>query len=60
MTVVPRHRGRGPATPLRPVTDLATIVDRVVADGWTPVHRQNSTRRELVDHEWACWGALAS
>ncbi|MFF4836007.1 SAM-dependent methyltransferase [Streptomyces sp. NPDC001315] len=41
-------------------TDLATTVDRVVADGWTPVHGHVSTRRELDDYEWACWGALAS
>ncbi|MFD4859899.1 SAM-dependent methyltransferase [Streptomyces atratus] len=42
------------------LTDLATTVDRVVADGWTPVHGHISTRRELDDYEWACWGALAS
>ncbi|WP_405723717.1 class I SAM-dependent methyltransferase [Streptomyces sp. NBC_01537] len=41
-------------------TDLATTVDRVVADGWTPVHGHVSTRRELDDYEWACWGSLAS
>ncbi|MFI5750633.1 SAM-dependent methyltransferase [Streptomyces sp. NPDC051644] len=41
-------------------TDLATTLDRVVADGWTPVHGHISTRRELDDYEWACWGALAS
>ncbi|CAG6393738.1 class I SAM-dependent methyltransferase [Streptomyces cocklensis] len=39
--------------------DLATTVDRVVADGWTPVHGHVSTRRELDDYEWACWGGLA-
>jgi hypothetical protein len=37
-------------------TDLATTVDRVVADGWTPVDGHISTRRELDDYEWACWG----
>ncbi|MFF8911731.1 SAM-dependent methyltransferase, partial [Streptomyces olivaceoviridis] len=41
-------------------TDLATTVDRVVADGWTPVHGHVSTRSELDDYEWACWGSLAS
>jgi SAM-dependent methyltransferase len=41
-------------------TDLATTVDRVVADGWTPVHGHVSTRGELDDYEWACWGSLAS
>lgn len=40
--------------------DLATTVDRVVADGWTPVDGHVSTRRELDDYEWSCWGALAS
>ncbi|MEU7434350.1 class I SAM-dependent methyltransferase [Streptomyces sioyaensis] len=41
-------------------TDLAATVDRVVSDGWTPVHGHVSTRRELDDYEWACWGSLAS
>ncbi|WP_225840354.1 cyclopropane-fatty-acyl-phospholipid synthase family protein [Streptomyces sp. NK08204] len=41
-------------------TDLATTVERVVADGWTPVHGHISTRRELDDYEWACWGSLAA
>ena len=41
-------------------TDLATTLDRVVADGWTPVDGHVSTRRELDDYEWACWGSLAS
>ncbi|MGW7097899.1 SAM-dependent methyltransferase [Streptomyces sp. NPDC054838] len=41
-------------------TDLATTVDRVVAAGWTPVDGHVSTRRELDDYEWACWGSLAS
>ncbi|WP_433857958.1 SAM-dependent methyltransferase [Streptomyces kronopolitis] len=40
--------------------DLATTMDRVAADGWTPVHGHVSTRRELDDYEWACWGSLAS
>ncbi|MFF8841156.1 SAM-dependent methyltransferase [Streptomyces sp. NPDC015127] len=42
------------------LTDLATTVDRVTANGWTPVHGHVSTRRELDDYEWACWGSLAS
>ncbi|KIZ15858.1 SAM-dependent methyltransferase [Streptomyces natalensis] len=41
-------------------TDLATTVDRVVADGWTPVGGHVSTRQELDDYEWACWGSLAA
>ncbi|MEU5474831.1 SAM-dependent methyltransferase [Streptomyces lydicus] len=40
--------------------DLATTVDRVVADGWTPVHGHVSTRQELDAYEWACWGTLAA
>ncbi|MFD9165264.1 SAM-dependent methyltransferase, partial [Streptomyces sp. NPDC059558] len=43
-----------------PPHDLATTVDRVVADGWTPVHGHVSSRRELDDYEWSCWGSLAS
>ncbi|QLE73679.1 class I SAM-dependent methyltransferase [Streptomyces rectiverticillatus] len=39
---------------------LADTVDRVVADGWTPVHGHVSTRRELDDYEWAWTGSLAS
>ncbi|MBO4252709.1 SAM-dependent methyltransferase [Streptomyces griseorubiginosus] len=39
--------------------DLATTVDRVVADGWTPVDGHISTRAELDAYEWACWGSLA-
>ncbi|MEV6394453.1 class I SAM-dependent methyltransferase [Streptomyces sp. NPDC051907] len=42
------------------LADLATTVDRVVADGWTPVHGHVSTRSELDAYEWACWGSLAS
>ncbi|MFJ3963315.1 SAM-dependent methyltransferase [Streptomyces sp. NPDC090036] len=40
--------------------DLATAVDRIVADGWAPVHAHVSTRRELDDYEWTLWGSLAS
>ncbi|MFE1808694.1 SAM-dependent methyltransferase [Streptomyces sp. NPDC059533] len=42
------------------LADLATTVDAVVADGWTPVHGHVSTRAELDAYEWACWGSLAS
>ncbi|WP_410577754.1 SAM-dependent methyltransferase [Amycolatopsis sp. lyj-108] len=41
-------------------TDLATTVDRVVADGWTPIHGHVSARHELDAYEWACWGSLAA
>ncbi|WP_433235980.1 SAM-dependent methyltransferase [Streptosporangium sp. CA-135522] len=40
--------------------DLATTVDRVVADGWTPVYGHVSTRQELDGYEWAWTGSLAS
>lgn len=40
--------------------DLATTVDQVVADGWTPVHGHVSSRQELDGYEWSCWGSLAS
>lgn len=40
--------------------DLATTVDRVVADGWTPVHGHVSTRGELDAYEWAWTGSLAA
>ncbi|WP_329108228.1 SAM-dependent methyltransferase [Streptomyces sp. NBC_01439] len=42
------------------LADLATTVDLVVADGWTPVHGHVSTRSELDAYEWACWGSLAA
>ncbi|MDT0609252.1 SAM-dependent methyltransferase [Streptomyces lancefieldiae] len=40
--------------------DLPTTLDRVVADGWTPVGGHVSSRRELDDYEWAWTGSLAS
>ncbi|MEE4495691.1 SAM-dependent methyltransferase [Streptomyces sp. BE230] len=40
--------------------DLATTLDRVTADGWTPVHGHVSSRGELDAYEWSCWGSLAS
>jgi cyclopropane fatty-acyl-phospholipid synthase-like methyltransferase len=40
--------------------DLATTMDRVVADGWTPVHGHISTREELDDYEWSWTGSLTS
>ncbi|POX60391.1 SAM-dependent methyltransferase [Streptomyces sp. Ru62] len=42
------------------LADLPTTVDRVIADGWTPVYGHISTRDELDDYEWAWTGALAS
>lgn len=41
-------------------TDLATTLDRVVADGWTPVHGHVSTRQELDAYEWSWTGSLAT
>ncbi|MEU3708595.1 SAM-dependent methyltransferase [Streptomyces catenulae] len=40
--------------------DLATTLDRVAADGWTPVDGHVSTREERDAYEWACWGTLAA
>ncbi|MEV4396925.1 class I SAM-dependent methyltransferase [Nonomuraea sp. NPDC049607] len=42
------------------LTDLPTLMDRVTADGWMPVHGHISTRQELDDYEWAWTGSLAS
>ncbi|MFD3698343.1 SAM-dependent methyltransferase [Streptomyces sp. NPDC058646] len=39
--------------------DLATTVDRVTADGWTPVHGHVSTLREWDDYEWSWTGSLS-
>jgi hypothetical protein len=39
--------------------DLATTVDRVVADGWTPVYGHTSTLQEWDDYEWSWTGSLA-
>lgn len=36
-------------------TDLATTMERVVADGWTPVHGHVSTRQELSGLGRALW-----
>ena len=41
-------------------TDLATIVDRVVADGWTPVDGHVSTRQELDDTNGPAGGSPAA
>ncbi|NSC21637.1 class I SAM-dependent methyltransferase, partial [Streptomyces albus subsp. chlorinus] len=38
---------------------LAGTVDRVTADGWTPVYAHQSTRHELDDYEWSWTGSLA-
>jgi SAM-dependent methyltransferase len=42
------------------LSDLPTTMDRVIAEGWTPVYGHISTRRELDDYEWAWTGSLAS
>lgn len=39
--------------------DLATIVDRVVADGWTPVYGHVSSLQEWDDYEWSWTGTLS-
>ncbi|MET8013908.1 class I SAM-dependent methyltransferase [Streptomyces sp. NPDC005271] len=39
--------------------DLATTVDRVVADGWTPVYGHVSTVEEWDDYEWSWTGSLS-
>jgi cyclopropane fatty-acyl-phospholipid synthase-like methyltransferase len=39
--------------------DLATLMDMVEADGWTPLTGHVSTRSELDDYEWAWTGSLA-
>ncbi|MFD7957085.1 SAM-dependent methyltransferase [Streptomyces ardesiacus] len=41
------------------LADLPTTLDRVAAEGWTPVGGHISTRRELDDYEWAWTGTLA-
>lgn len=39
--------------------DLATTVDRITADGWTPIYGHVSTLQEWDDYEW-CWtGSLS-
>ncbi|MFF2852162.1 SAM-dependent methyltransferase [Streptomyces sp. NPDC058001] len=40
--------------------DLASTMERVVADGWTPVHGHVSSRRELDAYEWAWTGSLSA
>ncbi|HJP77483.1 MAG TPA: class I SAM-dependent methyltransferase [Pseudonocardiaceae bacterium] len=42
------------------LADLPTTVDRVTADGWTPVYGHVSTRAELDDYEWSWTGSLAA
>ncbi|MGW6710278.1 SAM-dependent methyltransferase [Streptomyces sp. NPDC054956] len=42
------------------LADLASTLDLVTADGWATVHGHVSTRRELDDYEWACWGSMAA
>ncbi|QKW65094.1 methyltransferase domain-containing protein [Streptomyces sp. NA03103] len=42
------------------LSDLPTTLDRVAADGWTPVGGHISTRRELDAYEWSWTGTLAA
>jgi SAM-dependent methyltransferase len=39
--------------------DLATTVDGIIADGWTPVYGHTSTIQEWDDYEWSWTGSLA-
>ncbi|WP_406270627.1 class I SAM-dependent methyltransferase [Actinacidiphila glaucinigra] len=39
--------------------DLASTVDRIVADGWTPVLAHVSSVREWDDYEWSWTGSLS-
>jgi len=39
--------------------DLSTTVDRVTADGWTPVYGHVSTIEEWDDYEWSWTGSLS-
>jgi SAM-dependent methyltransferase len=38
---------------------LATTVDRITADGWTPVYGHVSTPQEWDDYEWSWTGSLS-
>ncbi|MGW3244681.1 SAM-dependent methyltransferase [Streptomyces sp. NPDC001070] len=40
--------------------DLPSTVDRIVADGWTPVFGHVSTACEWDDYEWSWTGSLAA
>lgn len=42
------------------LSDLPTTLERVVADGWTPVGGHISTRGELDAYEWSWTGSLAT
>ncbi|MGW8333541.1 SAM-dependent methyltransferase [Streptomyces sp. NPDC055897] len=39
---------------------LPTVLDQVVAGGWTPVHGHLSSRAELDAYEWSWTGALSA
>jgi SAM-dependent methyltransferase len=39
--------------------DLATTIDRIAAEGWTPVYAHVSTPQEWDDYEWSWTGTLA-
>jgi SAM-dependent methyltransferase len=55
-----RPPGRAAVETLGDLDDLPTLVDKVAADGWTPVYGHVSTREELDEYEWSWSGALAS
>ncbi|POX48067.1 SAM-dependent methyltransferase [Streptomyces sp. Ru71] len=55
-----REPGPDAVEMLGDLDDLPTFVDRVLADGWTPVHGHISTRGELDAYEWAWTGSLAA
>lgn len=55
-----REPGAEAVAMLGELSDLASTVDGVVADGWTPVYGHVSSRRELDDYEWSWTGSLAS
>ncbi|MDB1087073.1 class I SAM-dependent methyltransferase [Streptomyces sp. ACA25] len=40
-------------------TGLADTVDRIIADGWVPVHGHTSTLEEWDEYEWSWTGSLS-
>lgn len=53
--LIEEMEGAGP----QKFTDLPTLVDNVVADGWTPVFQYVSTQTDWDDYEWSWVGSLA-
>lgn len=49
----------GPGAPAGEFDDLATTVESVTADGWTPVYAHVSTPGEWDDYEWSWTGSLS-